>query len=248
MFNKKFGFSLILSIVLLSTSVTVFASDRESIKGEKDSIIQELQQDKNIKVDDLDENNIIITSPENIDENYDKKETLRKLEESMLSIDRINQELQENNENSIQERSVLEHRYQLEDHNERSYKDGYCRAKLRSTVVVDFGRTDISGHAYGIWDGMNPREADSMSFRNTIICTGVGLSADGGSSGWNISGGLSEKTYEKDLTCRKGHLLMHDFTGVTLGGNTLSVREISSCDFKFGSVTYTVEATDKTSV
>lgn len=249
MFNKKFGLSLILSVTLISTSLTAtaFASDKEVIKEEKAAIIQELQQDKNINIEEIDENNIIITSPEKTDENYDKKESINKLEKSMLEIQYIDEELEELNENknSRRKRSIEVVHHDLDAHNSKDYSDGEYRVKLKSDVAFNArGKTKLSGHAYGIWDGNKPAETDSMKFKNTFTGKGPGIEFTGGVSGWTVKPGTTSATISKIIRNNKRHLIMHDYSGINLDGLSLSITQTVACDFVFGDITYSIETRD----
>jgi hypothetical protein len=102
----------------------------------------------------------------------------------------------------------------------------------------------MDGQSRALWSGATPYNCDELMLETAIKLTGVGISVTAGSSGFDISGGLTSKTLSMSDTIEDNYQKIQNYTDVTFDGVDLFYRHTATARFTFGVNTYYTNATD----
>lgn len=104
----------------------------------------------------------------------------------------------------------------------------------------------VNGSSQALWHGHNPWHFDSLSLTTTIQVSGIGVSISAGTSGFNVTGSVVNRTATLASSIENNWRITQNYSNVVIDGVNLHMRMTASANFVFGWRNYFLNATDTT--
>ena len=134
--------------------------------------------------------------------------------------------------------------YELYGYDEDYHNGSPLYAAFDASLDDNGFGSSMNGQSRAFWSGANPYYCDEIVLETAVQLTGIGISVTVGSSGFDVSGGLTSKTLSMDDTIENDYRKYQNYSNVTFDGVDLYYRHTATAKFTFGVNTYYTNATD----
>lgn len=237
--HKKFLGLFLSLIMVITSSVTVFASENGS--GNSLSTSKSLFEEAEIEIT-KNPSGLVDIVIVNADSNTDKEAFLAS-ETKFFSSSKHSVSV--GNESNL---SPARASASLYDYQTKNVKSSYVYSKLDSDIsygVISDLRMDGSSKIY--WAGSSPVNCDKIKMEDSFYISGVSVGFSFASGGkWTVSPSLVSSTATWSDSYNNKYTITHSYSNLDFNGYELYIKQTTTGYFTFSTTTYQLSAVDST--